>query len=428
MTGRHTQNPNLKPCVDHLPPEICSDVPGTWAYDTMSRRIRTDILARVVRENTTFTPSVAAALRELDLELQQAASKPLTYISADGGPDVDEWNARLEPYVREGKTWLTAPWAVAEFYFYRRLMSVIDYFSAYEDPFQLQKELGLSSSVDSMAAIARRLNSALRQSKHDELISFVFTSLWGNRMDLSLWPVGGDKQDTFASMLAEGTTMLLANDAYELCEYVNALRLQESGLIRIDIVVDNAGFELFCDLCLADYLVSRGLCDEVVLQLKSHPTFVSDAMAKDVRHTASFLESGPDAELRELGKRWRQHIASGAWQLNEHGFWTQPWPMWEMSPQLRGEIAKHSALVFVKGDANYRRLLGDRQWDYSVPAQDVLCYWPAPVCALRTLKAELGCGMDVERVQHAQQADPQWLVNGRWGVVQFVDPFQQLKV
>ncbi len=30
-----------------LPPIILSNVPGTWAYDTMSRRIRDDILARI---------------------------------------------------------------------------------------------------------------------------------------------------------------------------------------------------------------------------------------------------------------------------------------------------------------------------------------------------------------------------------------------
>ena len=46
-------------------------------------------------------------------------------------------------------------------------------------------------------------------------------------------------------------------------------------------------------------------------------------------------------------------------------------------------------------------------------------YFPCPVCALRTLKAELGCGMDAEQVERAKSLDDQWLVNGRFGVVQF---------
>lgn len=33
---------------------------------------------------------------------------------------------------------------------------------------------------------------------------------------------------------------------------------------RIDIIVDNAGFELFCDLCLADYVVVCGAAKQVV--------------------------------------------------------------------------------------------------------------------------------------------------------------------
>ena len=48
-----------------------------------------------------------------------------------------------------------------------------------------------------------------------------------------------------------------------------------------------------------------------------------------------------------------------------------------------------SSMVFVKGDANYRRLLGDRKWATDTPFQDVVSYFPVPICALRTLKAEV---------------------------------------
>jgi Damage-control phosphatase ARMT1-like domain len=74
----------------------------------------------------------------------------------------------------------------------------------------------------------------------------------------------------------------------------------------------------------------------------------------------------------------------------------------------------------VKGDANYRRLLGDRKWDFTAPFTDVVgVYFPCPVCALRTLKAELGCGMDADQVEKAKSLDDNWLVNGRFGVVHF---------
>ncbi len=47
---------------------------------------------------------------------------------------------------------------------------------------------------------------------------------------------------------------------------------------RIDLVLDNAGLELYTDLVLADYLVASGLADTVVLHGKQLPWFVSDTL------------------------------------------------------------------------------------------------------------------------------------------------------
>ena len=78
-----------------------------------------------------------------------------------------------------------------------------------------------------------------------------------------------------------------------------------------------------------------------------------------------------------------------------------------------------SILVVVKGDANYRRLLGERQWELSTPAKSILSYWPVPVCALRTFKAEIGCGISAASRERAEKEDSKWMVSGKWGVVQF---------
>ncbi|KAI0563205.1 Protein-glutamate O-methyltransferase [Gracilaria domingensis] len=322
---------------------------------------------------------------------------------------------------------------------YRRLMTAIDYFRAPVDPFQLQKDLGLTSAVESISMLAVRVNDVLAASppqlsdpEHlSHFQSFVLTSLWGNRMDLSLWPVGGADQATvnatggqthttqsFSSVLEAGQKMILSNHITQLVDYVSRL-----APTRFDIIVDNAGFELFCDLCLADFLVHTGMATVVHIQLKAHPTFVSDAMAKDVRATVSFLqemctEQGAPTPSTILGDRWATHLSSGRWLLTEQFFWVQPQPMWEMPPQVRDDLS-HSALTFVKGDANYRRLLGDRDWPYDTPFDDILCYFPSPVCALRTLKAELGCGMSHQQTARAAREDEKWLVAGKYAVVQF---------
>lgn len=57
---------------------------------------------------------------------------------------------------------------------------------------------------------------------------------------------------------------------------------------------------------------------------------------------------------------------------------------------LKQELSEESSMVFVKGDANYRRLIGDRLWPTDTPFSEVASYFPTRLCALRTLKAELG--------------------------------------
>lgn len=101
-----------------LPPELTSDEPGSWAYDTMSRRVRTDILARVFRENS-FLPPIVERLQQLDAQLADAANTPLSLLSPDGGSDLSTWHDEiLPPMLRDGLTWLSAPWVISEFYLY----------------------------------------------------------------------------------------------------------------------------------------------------------------------------------------------------------------------------------------------------------------------------------------------------------------------
>ena len=98
-----------------------------------------------------------------------------------------------------------------------------------------------------------------------------------------------------------------------------------------------------------------------------------------------------------MAARWRALLEAGSLEPREDFFWAQPTPFQDMPERIRRDLAG-SALVFVKGDANYRRLLDERAWPLDTPFADVASGWPAPVCALRTLKAELGCGMSPGRV------------------------------
>jgi hypothetical protein len=150
---------------------------------------------------------------------------------------------------------------------------------------------------------------------------------------------------------------------------------------------------------------------------------VSDALTNDVLGTIEVLHDARDksgdpySNANDLSTALSSHVAAGRISLQDDLFWCQPTAFWDTPPEVASKLAS-SAIVFVKGDANYRRLLGERQWVLETPAKEVLKYWPVPVCALRTFKAEIGCGVSKENAARAQKEDPKWLVSGKWGVVQ----------
>lgn len=421
-----------------LPERICSTTPGTWAYDTMSRRVNEEILQRTYEENKEEFESeefkhVLERFQALRKQLQLAETTQLTYLddlpsdaSEERVREWNEWKELLQPFIEAGDTWLSAPWMVTEFYVYRLLMQALGYWdknsAGYQyDPFAKQKRAGLSSSVASAEPMLAKVPNLPKTKEGIELAAAF--ALWGNKMDLSLWPADASNQDVdvFTDILNSATVNLLHDDTNALGDYCETLRASGGG--TVDIIVDNAGFELVTDLALAQHLVESGIAKCVTFQLKSHPTFVSDALEKDLLETVehySNLDADAYPNAKKAGLVWKTFLSDGRWICNEDNFWVQPFAMWDMTEPLRTDMKERCDLAFVKGDANYRRLLGDCMWDFTDPFEDVVsAYFPCPVCALRTLKAELGCGMDADQIERAKSLDDQWLVNGRFGVVQF---------
>ena len=127
------------------------------------------------------------------------------------------------------------------------------------------------------------------------------------------------------------------------------------------------------------------------------------------------------SELARLGRHLQEEREVGHFIFAEHLFWTTCLFFFEMPPDLRVDLAPAS-LVIVKGDANYRRLLGDCHWLPATPFDAIVSYFPAPLAALRTLKAELIAGLRPGEAERYRIQDPAWLTNGQRGVVQFSDP------
>jgi uncharacterized protein with ATP-grasp and redox domains len=405
------------PDIPKLPlasPLLGSEV-GTFTEYTVTQRMPA-IACRVIAENN-FPENINACLKQLATDLP---SEPLSPLLHDTGVDFSAWVKYLEPF--KGQRWIDVPWFLAETYFYRLILEVTNYFRPGElqgvDPFQLQKNKGLETSLESINSLCIQLNQWLADAEKQEklnqtaLIALLYFALWGNRVDLSLWSALETDRSRFD--IQSQQAHILVDDAAKVTE------LLASKGKRIDFVIDNAGFELVCDLCLVDYLLGSGIANQVKLHLKPHPTFVSDAMIKDVLHTIEFLAASNHEDVRLFAKRLQENIASNRLVLCEDYFWTSPLAFWEIPDTLKSDLSAAN-LIVIKGDANYRRLLGDRHWDFTTNFADIVSYLSVPILALRTLKSEVVAGLKPEVIEQVAKSDSDWLTNGQWGVIQLVD-------
>ena len=246
------------------------------------------------------------------------------------------------------------------------------------------------------------------------LTNLLYLDLWGNRADLSLRPQAAGEFDRESLEIYREQRHVLLDDTTLIVDKISNFHKS-----RIDFLVDNAGLELIIDLFLGFFLLASDASEIIYLHLKSHPTFVSDAMVKDVNFTLKALANDSEKDVQNIAISLQSYIADGRLRLIDHQFWTAPLFFWKMPDLLRQDLAQ-SELVFIKGDANYRRLIGDCHWPFSSTFQDIVCYFPASFTVLRTLKSELIVGLQQNQVEEVSRENSQWLTSGRWGVIQLV--------
>jgi len=383
-----------------------------------------DIARRTLSENA-FSPEVVKNIEQLISEIPEGSIRPVEMASA---PGADLWDAWIRPYT--GQNWLQVPWFFAEEYFYLRILEASGYFKAGEnrpggdsgylrDPYELQKRLGLETTQGAIQLLTTQADRILPDAVHfrQTLSRLLLIDLWGNQNDLSLWPASTSDtaENPAQAEMRESVEHLLVDDRSAALAYLASFNTET---LRLDFLIDNAGYELVCDLALADVLLSRYRVRQIVFHVKQQPVFVSDALPKDIDHTLDFLKQSTHEPAQSMAARLQTSLASGQFQIKPHVFWTSPLPMWEMPEDLRKELSQ-SDMLLSKGDANYRRLLGDRHWPTHQPFADVMQYMPVAVLSLRTLKSEIVVGLPDERIPHH---DPDWMTDGQWGLIQFARP------
>ncbi|MBI1276695.1 MAG: DUF89 family protein [Anaerolineaceae bacterium] len=379
------------------PAMILTDESNAFAHDTMFRRLPSNI-----REVALLNPDYPAVIRDnlkrLAAEIESdAVVRPFNPFS----PDADLWETSLKEH--EGHTWLHTDWFFAEIAAYRHLIETVRWWEYGRDPFAPQKAREMGS--DALWALLDKALELRGKPIEDRLQALVHSDLWGNRIDLS-----------FGSSMAHGNTGshddLLTDDSVAAVEHL----MQQNG--DVHFIADNTGTELAVDLALADALFDKGM-SHITFHIKLHPTFVSDIIVADMLTMFNAMRSGEYGEaIKQLGQRLQTALDEGRLRLAPGAFWNSPYVLREM-PNRFVEAFKGAALVIIKGDLNYRRMVDDALWPADTAFADVVDYFPAPLLALRTMKSDAVVGLETGLAERLDGEDARWRVNGKRGVIHF---------
>eukprot|EP01080_Neovahlkampfia_damariscottae_P005512 gene5512-9329_t len=363
------------------------------------------IIDSIIENNTDYEETVKIELMKLKISLMKGEKPPKRNTSRN------EWNLYrevLENY--DDYTWLTFPWFFMENMIYHEILEITNFSKNLIDPFEKQKSKSLEVVLEN-PKIFDILHKFLENDKDgdDSIIEFFEHSLWGNLEDLSF---SGGNNEKLKSENLKSFDKIIVNNSYQLEHFIKNLK-QNS---EIHIVLDNCGCELLCDMILAHIFIKKKIATSIQFHAKKYPVFVSDVMIKDFHFTINQLKNHKN--LKHFGEIFENHLNSNEWSLFEHEFYTSPLPLWEMPNDLRNEFKKADLVIF-KGDANYRRILGDLHWDFNSNFDSIVEHFPTSILSLRTLKSGVIVGVENEMIEKMNSEDPKWCVNGTRGIIQF---------
>ncbi|MBE8473368.1 damage-control phosphatase ARMT1 family protein [Streptomyces justiciae] len=380
-------------------PVLLADEPGSFPYSVLAERH--PAIVGQVREAFPYGPDQH---RALDALLENCTKGVIEPLPADA-PGRDLW-ADWGMDEHTGRSWFDIPWLWSESWFYRRLLDAVGYFGPGPwqgiDPFRPFKlaELESPETDEELAA----LDDLADRPVDEQAEALLHGSLWGNRADLGfrLSDEGAEARAAVPALVADDSAALwsLLDGAETLC-----------------LVADNAGRELVPDLLLIAHLLAQGRVRRAVLHVKPHPYYVSDATTADVVDALRRLTRAQGAAAGYGRELWAA-MADGRLTVRAHPFSCAPLPYEAMPDDLRAELAD-ATLTVLKGDLNYRRLVGDRRWPPTTPFADVTAHFPGPVVALRTLKSDVITGLTPATEAALVAAEGQrWRTGGTHALIQ----------
>lgn len=251
-------------------------------------------------------------------------------------------------------------------------------------------------------------------------------SLWANYFDLSLLENLSAEQlsNVLKNMVSrELNSRIIVNHFENLWLKLQEIK-EKSTKRQIDIVLDNAGFEVFADLILAIFFIYFEMTDIIVIHPKSLPWMVSDASAQDILEVEKYIESLEDSAAQKVSKLLSKYLSEGKIIIRPNNFWTSPITYRDMKQKCPSlfEDFKESDLVIFKGDLNYRKLTGDLRWHREIPWSIAIgSMSEITTASLRTCKADVCVGLQPGQEMDLDKKDPKWAIEGNHAVLMFHD-------
>ncbi|KAE9037142.1 hypothetical protein PR002_g6723 [Phytophthora rubi] len=398
-----------------------TNVPGTFVDATYKSRMPELIRDCVAMNRESFSEDKCQHLLQLASNMINNAKIPLPSQYPEQAAESrtsSEWEALL---TGKNYTWQNAPWFLSEHYMFHLILLLTEYYTTGIDPFRpskvaelaedtpwrlLQTAIGLSDQEESSS-----------ESHRGQLKRFMKLCLWGNMADGCNKDVKDSVSGADASLDFDDD-MLLVDDSDKVISYLEqkARDAGDAKRLGVEYINDNSGTEMLLDLAMADHLLAHNWCGKVTMNVKAEPMFVSDAIVSDVHeHIAEMQRSTRTLEVQALGTRLAEYVSKEQLVIREDIAWNRYLFFHELPAELHARLAREAALVIIKGDLNYRRLLCDRMWPAATPIEDVVPYFPTAFVAFRTMKSNLVAGIPPEVVMQWEKEHPMWPFNGSAG-------------
>lgn len=390
------------------------------------------------------------------LQLHTASQRtPLwkTFNKQDVDNLLEKWESNLSSYGTVGAFFNSGPFIDVEHFFYFAILQHIEIKSGmksalnWSDPYVSKKEKSISKDYKSHG-LKLEHTSYGQVEDYESKIKHYLRQGYSIIINQNLSDTNCFFEDLLRSNLSANSTDLsqmfwsefrdvvpVVNHSNELYSYVSTTRFD-----NVNILVDNYGHELLCDLILGLYLIQKNITKRVTYHVNILPIFVSDVIEKDFDRIIRQLKELCVENSNEMTvvNELESLMVNGQFAIKSDFFWNMPTKYSELFEKGgKDELKKlftgginGNDLLIIKGDLNYRRTVGDTvTYPGKDLAQRIKNYIKCPTLIIRSFKSNvilLGSRYYKPTIFETNYKHDygglDWRTEGKAGVIQFIPP------